>query len=344
MKILLNFPYYFDTRSSMGVFYKDLYDALSAAGAEVYTASLAVPVEIPVSSYVTPTGKRGGKLRRFVTYYARLIEFMRHNPDAILLNVSQEFAFTPCPRRTIVIVHDLIQLSHPRTWWIKSYIRLMLPFIRRCGLAIAVSQTTRQQLLGHGIQSRVAYNWFAAVDLLENEKEYSKDYDGIFIGNHLVHKRMELFLDLVRARPQYRFAAIVPEAAASLLAAEGAPRNLEIQSRCSRAEYVELLRRTKILVSTSVAEGFGRPPMEALLAGASIVVSDLPIYREIYGDVAAFFRPDDLASLIEVFERVRQSGTSGDASARSRHIQSCLGSTAEYVRLIEEFGRSRGGE
>src|ERR1700730_9974124 len=94
--VVVNFPYYFGTRSSMGVFFKDLYDALVRSGVEVLTACLTTPVDIPAQSYITPT-KGKHKLVRFLSYYWQLTSFMRKNPGAVLLNISQEFAFTPCP-------------------------------------------------------------------------------------------------------------------------------------------------------------------------------------------------------------------------------------------------------
>src|SRR5437868_14165288 len=97
-QVVINFPYYFDTRSSMGVFFKDLYQAFAHSGVRVYTACLSTPVEIPSDSYITPTTSKH-KILRFLSYYAQLTSFMMKHPKAILLNVSQEFAFTPCPSR-----------------------------------------------------------------------------------------------------------------------------------------------------------------------------------------------------------------------------------------------------
>jgi glycosyltransferase involved in cell wall biosynthesis len=38
----------------------------------------------------------------------------------------------------------------------------------------------------------------------------------------------------------------------------------------------------------SVKEGFGLAPLEALAAGVPLVVSDLPVFREIFGDAARY--------------------------------------------------------
>ena len=54
-------------------------------------------------------------------------------------------------------------------------------------------------------------------------------------------------------------------------------------------------------VFPSMAETFGFPMVEAMQAGVPLIVSDIPIHREICGDAALYFRmgdPDDLAACI----------------------------------------------
>lgn len=57
----------------------------------------------------------------------------------------------------------------------------------------------------------------------------------------------------------------------------------------SRYEIANFLQRAKILVSASVAEGFGLPPLEGMLFGCIPVVSDIPQHRETVGDYGFFF-------------------------------------------------------
>lgn len=44
------------------------------------------------------------------------------------------------------------------------------------------------------------------------------------------------------------------------------------------------------LISPSLIEGFGFPPLEALACGCPVVVSDIPVYRETLGEMATFIR------------------------------------------------------
>jgi len=57
-----------------------------------------------------------------------------------------------------------------------------------------------------------------------------------------------------------------------------------------------LYRQARALVMPSLLEGFGLPPLEALVRGTPVVVSDLPVFRETLGDAATFVPPGDEAA------------------------------------------------
>jgi glycosyltransferase involved in cell wall biosynthesis len=52
------------------------------------------------------------------------------------------------------------------------------------------------------------------------------------------------------------------------------------------------------VVIPSLAEGFSLPPVEAAACGAPLVVSDLPVHREMLGDAALYFPPKDRTALV----------------------------------------------
>jgi glycosyltransferase involved in cell wall biosynthesis len=43
----------------------------------------------------------------------------------------------------------------------------------------------------------------------------------------------------------------------------------------------------------SFAEGFGMPVIEALRLGVPVIASDLPVFREIAGDIPTYLQPHD---------------------------------------------------
>ncbi len=59
-------------------------------------------------------------------------------------------------------------------------------------------------------------------------------------------------------------------------------------------ELQALYLNARALVFPSYAEGFGYPPVEALTAGAPVVVSDIPALRDTLGDAAVYVNPFDV--------------------------------------------------
>lgn len=59
------------------------------------------------------------------------------------------------------------------------------------------------------------------------------------------------------------------------------PEGMSFLPRPSNEEYAELLRSSQAVVFASEYEGFGMPPVEAMLCGAAPVFSELPVTREV---------------------------------------------------------------
>jgi glycosyltransferase involved in cell wall biosynthesis len=57
-----------------------------------------------------------------------------------------------------------------------------------------------------------------------------------------------------------------------------------------------LMRHAACLASVSYNEGFGYSPLEAMQAGAPCLISDLAVFRWIFGDAALYVDPYDVAS------------------------------------------------
>jgi glycosyltransferase involved in cell wall biosynthesis len=63
---------------------------------------------------------------------------------------------------------------------------------------------------------------------------------------------------------------------------------------------IENLAQASLLVQPSLYEGFGFPPLEAMVLGTPALISDIPVFREIYGDFpVTFFRAGDPEDLKE---------------------------------------------
>lgn len=65
-------------------------------------------------------------------------------------------------------------------------------------------------------------------------------------------------------------------------------------------------RGARALGFTSLLETFGHPMLEAMLAETPILAADIPSFREIAGDIALYFPPDDAEALARAAEEVRR--------------------------------------
>jgi alpha-1,2-rhamnosyltransferase len=76
----------------------------------------------------------------------------------------------------------------------------------------------------------------------------------------------------------------------------------------SDAELAHAYRHAKALVFPSHVEGFGLPIIEAMQHGLPVIVSDIPVHREVAGERACFVSLDDTQSLVDCIESIETNG------------------------------------
>lgn len=91
-----------------------------------------------------------------------------------------------------------------------------------------------------------------------------------------------------------------------------------------------LYRHTRALVFPSFVEGFGLPLIEAAHFGAPVIASDIPVFREVGGDVVTYFDMLDSSSLAMRLREALQNAK----PARRLPVLSWRESTATLCRLV----------
>ncbi|MEO7122768.1 MAG: glycosyltransferase family 1 protein [Lacisediminihabitans sp.] len=122
-------------------------------------------------------------------------------------------------------------------------------------------------------------------------REYPKSKKLVYMGTFMPNKNVETLAAGMHFLPGYHLhllSRIGDEARARLtsLAPDGA---IVFENGVSDEEYRAQLRDAVAMVSACRDEGFGIPLIEAMIEGTPLVISDIPVFREVGGPAATFF-------------------------------------------------------
>lgn len=94
-------------------------------------------------------------------------------------------------------------------------------------------------------------------------------------------------------------------------------------------QVYDILAHAACLVSPSLYEGFGIPPLEAMSLGTPVILSDIPVYQEIYGHYpATFFKAGNADELCRMLRTIPSSPIDVDELIASTYT---YGKTAKKI-------------
>lgn len=126
-------------------------------------------------------------------------------------------------------------------------------------------------------------------------------------------------------------------------------RHIKPAGQLSTAQVRQFLIRRPIFASAALYEPFGLAVLEAAQAGCALVLSDIPVFRELWDGVALFVPPRDDSAFAEAFEWLFQHRNMRHAfgqAARERATRysaetMCEGVWAVYESVLPGGGRTR---
>jgi glycosyltransferase involved in cell wall biosynthesis len=210
------------------------------------------------------------------------------------------------PRDLPQVIRLLWRLYH-LGWWPQ---RLLL---NRADAVATVSATTKQLMQQHRLTRRPIVIVGNAPDpspagaASHRSEPATEPRELLYMGSFMPYKNVETLARAMHELPGYRLHLLsrISPSDRDRLVALAPVEALVVHDGTSEEDYLALLDTATALVTTSLDEGFGLPLVEAMALGTPVVVSDIPIFREIGGEAALYAPAEDasaVASAIRTLE------------------------------------------
>ncbi len=225
-----------------------------------------------------------------------------------------------CPRPFVVTIHDLIKHQSrgpatttrwPLIYWLKygAYCLIFRSAVRRARLIIVPSQAVKKELLTHYrlAPEKVVVTHEAAAEVFKPKKTAKREPFIVYTGSLYPHKNIERLIQAVRLIKVPLKIVCSRSVFTKRLAQKTNSRLVEFLGFVSDRELVRLYQQATALVQPSLMEGFDLNVIEAMASGLPVVISDIPVHREIAGQAAVYFNPDDIQNMAAAIKRVLNS-------------------------------------
>lgn len=246
------------------------------------------------------------------------------------------------PRDLAAPIRLLWRLYH-LAWWPQ---RLLL---NQADEVVTISTTTRDLMQQHRLTKR-------PVSLVPNAAEPVVGADKprlmpatrslLYMGSYMPYKNVETLVTAVATMPGYRLHLLsrIGDADRARLAKLAPAHALVFHNGVSDDEYQKLLRGATALVHASLDEGFGIPLIEAMSVGTPVVVSDIPIFREVGADAASYFQPKDPADAVRAIRALEDPAlwrSRSDLGRLAAARYSWDASASALLEVLERVGAKR---
>lgn len=246
----------------------------------------------------------------------------------------------------VVTIHDLIinhfstgkasTLFYPLYLAKRQAYKLVIErAAKRAQKIITPSNATKQEIMEHfKIHENKIDVIYEGSNLKSQESRIKNQEFGkyfLYVGNAYPHKNLErlitVFKMLLNEQSDLKLVLVgQKDYFYQRLEKENLSDKIIFYGKASDRELVELYENAICLVAPSLMEGFGLPVLEAMSLKCLVFASDIPSFREVAGDTAIYFNPQDkndiylkLKEVLTIDEKQKQEKVE-KAYAKSQHF------------------------
>lgn len=212
-------------------------------------------------------------------------------------------------RKQIVCIHDVNTRLVPQSYApaFRLLYRTLIPALGRTAARVAtVSRFSAAMLAEHAIADR------AKIRVIANGADHAAGWPAaassrivaaagprtvVALGSNAPHKNLKLLIGLADRMAETGLKLVIAGGAdPRVFAASGSAadaRNVTWLGKVSDGELAALFDTSLCLAFPSLTEGFGLPPLEAMMRGCAVVASDRGSLPEVLGDAALIVAADD---------------------------------------------------
>lgn len=266
---------------------------------------------------------------------------------ALPLRVRGEVLWSPCNvgpllcSAHMVTIHDIAPLEHPE-WFAPVYQQIVAGvtprLIRRARCIIVPSQFTADRIRAHFGNATARIEVIphgASLPTPAVRSEATGDEPFILAVGTLESRKnlAQLFDALSLLGPAAPLLKVVGGAAGATLLATEVARNVRVDyvGSVDDATLAALMAAAQALVSLSRYEGFDLPAAEAAALGTPLLLSDIPVHRELF-PAAIFTALDDVSATATAVLAV-----TGEQRGRIPAVSDWQTSVGAHERLFAEF-------
>lgn len=243
------------------------------------------------------------------------LELPVYSRDGFLMN------FCNCApllkRNQTVTIHDAAVSAVPHAFSLafRTWYKLMFMWLgKSLKQILTVSEFSKKELHKYyGIplnKIHVTYNGIDHIKKLKTDesviiREGLKDKKYILaVSSMNPSKNFSLILDVARLMPDVNF-IIAGGSNAKVFKSAGldVPNNAKFIGYVSDEELMALYRHASVFVYPSLYEGFGIPPLEAMMCGCPVVVSDIEVFHEVYEDSVEYCDCHNVSHWVEALTK-----------------------------------------